>query len=162
MISTVDPEARHGHKPAARGFDGYKGHVAVDPDSEIVVAIEVTAGNVGDAAASSAMLTKALEHAESLGEKAAIYGDASYGTAEIVERIQEAGAEVNVKVQRPSPPRKGLFAQDAFTIDQTAGTATCPSSVVVPLSGLVSTNENRRGRPSIARHAPRSNARSPT
>ena len=27
VISTVDPQARHGHKTAARGFDGYKGHV---------------------------------------------------------------------------------------------------------------------------------------
>ena len=27
VISTVDPETRHGHKTAARGFDGYKGHV---------------------------------------------------------------------------------------------------------------------------------------
>jgi hypothetical protein len=24
VISTVDPEARHGHKTAAHGFDGYK------------------------------------------------------------------------------------------------------------------------------------------
>ncbi len=52
VISTVDPEARHGHKTAARGFDGYKGHIAVDPDSEIVTATTVTAGNVGDAARS--------------------------------------------------------------------------------------------------------------
>ena len=36
VISTVDPETRHGHKTHARGFDGYKGHVAVDPDSEII------------------------------------------------------------------------------------------------------------------------------
>jgi len=35
VISTVDPEARHGHKTTAGGFDGYKDHVAVDPDSEI-------------------------------------------------------------------------------------------------------------------------------
>ncbi len=34
VISTVDPEARHGHKTSARGFDGYKGHVAIDPDSK--------------------------------------------------------------------------------------------------------------------------------
>ena len=53
VISTVDPEARHGHKTSARGFDGYKGHVAVDPDSEIVLATTVTAGNRGDAAAAS-------------------------------------------------------------------------------------------------------------
>ena len=32
IISTVDPDARHGHKTSARGFDGYKGHVAIDPD----------------------------------------------------------------------------------------------------------------------------------
>src|SRR4029450_11661773 len=36
VISTVDPDARHGHKTSARGFDGYKGHTALDPDSEII------------------------------------------------------------------------------------------------------------------------------
>jgi len=50
VISTVDPQARHGHKTAARGFDGYKGHVAVDPDSEIITDTVVTPGNTGDAA----------------------------------------------------------------------------------------------------------------
>ncbi|WP_202878903.1 transposase [Ornithinimicrobium ciconiae] len=30
VISTVDPQARHGHKTSARGFDGYKGHVGID------------------------------------------------------------------------------------------------------------------------------------
>jgi hypothetical protein len=49
VISTVDPEARHGHKTAARGFDGFKGHVSIDPDSEVILATDVTAGNVGDA-----------------------------------------------------------------------------------------------------------------
>ena len=48
VISTVDPDARHGHKSSARGFDGYKGHVAVDPDSEIITDTAVTAGNAGD------------------------------------------------------------------------------------------------------------------
>jgi hypothetical protein len=50
VISTVDPEARHGHKTSARGFDGYKGSIALDPDSEIVTDTEVSAANVGDAA----------------------------------------------------------------------------------------------------------------
>ena len=47
VISTVDPQARHGHKTAARGFDGYKAHVGIDPDSEIITATTVTAGNAG-------------------------------------------------------------------------------------------------------------------
>jgi len=53
VISTVDPETRHGHKTAARGFDGYKGHIGVDPDSEIITATVVGAGNAGDAAAAA-------------------------------------------------------------------------------------------------------------
>jgi len=60
VISIVDPEARHGHKTAARGFDGYKGHVAVDPDSELITATAVTAGNVGDARAAEELLADDL------------------------------------------------------------------------------------------------------
>lgn len=61
VISTVDPEARHGHKTAARGFDGYKGHVAMDPDSEIITATGVTAGNAGDADPATGLLAGDLE-----------------------------------------------------------------------------------------------------
>ena len=32
VISTVDPEARHGHKSANRHFDGYKAHICIDPE----------------------------------------------------------------------------------------------------------------------------------
>jgi hypothetical protein len=60
VISTVDPDARHGHKTSARGFDGYKGHVAVDPDSELITATTVTAGNVGDAQAVEELLAEEL------------------------------------------------------------------------------------------------------
>ena len=49
VISTVDPDARHGHKSTARRFDGYKGHAAVDPDSELVTATAVTPANTADA-----------------------------------------------------------------------------------------------------------------
>src|SRR6266704_669505 len=63
VISTVDPDARHGHKTAARGFDGYKGHVSADPDSELIVKTKVTAGNVGDAAAADQLLTELTDPA---------------------------------------------------------------------------------------------------
>jgi hypothetical protein len=61
IISTVDPDARHGHKTSARGFDGYKGHVAVDPDSEIVTDTVVSAGNVGDAAMAEDLIDDLLD-----------------------------------------------------------------------------------------------------
>src|SRR5215207_2665813 len=49
VISTVDPDARHGHKSRNRRFDGYKGHVSVDPDSELIDEVTVTPANVADA-----------------------------------------------------------------------------------------------------------------
>ncbi len=63
VISTVDPDARHGHRTSARGFDGYKGHVAVDPDSELITATTVTAGNLGDAQAVDQLLADELAEA---------------------------------------------------------------------------------------------------
>jgi hypothetical protein len=60
VISTVDPEARHGHKTAARGFDGYKGHIALDPDSEIITATTVTAGNASDGSVADALVADVL------------------------------------------------------------------------------------------------------
>jgi hypothetical protein len=44
LISTVDVEARHGHKSRALTFDGYKSHLAVDPDEELITAVAVTPG----------------------------------------------------------------------------------------------------------------------
>ena len=172
VISTVDRETRHGHKTAARGFDGDKGHVAIDPDSEIITATEVTPGNVGDASVVEALLADVLPQDESAsptttastpgaeadpGEAAAddddepgtadrrgrtdarasqsgvaVWGDASYGTADVVERLESAGIEANTKVQAPSA-RNGMFSQDMFTIDKDAGTVCCPQGVLVQL-----------------------------
>ncbi len=56
VISTVDPQARHGHKTSAHRFDGYKGHIAIDPDAEVITATAVTAGNTGDAASAVGLL----------------------------------------------------------------------------------------------------------
>ena len=60
VISTVDPDARHGHKTSARGFDGYKGHTALDPDSEIITATTVTPGNAGDASVAEDLVADLL------------------------------------------------------------------------------------------------------
>jgi hypothetical protein len=61
VISTVDPEARHGHKTSARGFDGFKGHVAIDPDSEIITDTKVTPGNAGDASVADELIDDLID-----------------------------------------------------------------------------------------------------
>lgn len=45
VISTVDTEARHGHKSHARKFDGFITHLSVDPDSELIDEVVVTPAN---------------------------------------------------------------------------------------------------------------------
>jgi hypothetical protein len=128
VISTVDPEARHGHKTAARSFDGYKGHVAVDPDSEIITKTEVTPGNTADGAVTEALLADLLERAPEANRAAGVeaYGDASYGTAENLEKLDAAGIETNTKVQAPSAPA-GKYSKDEFAIDTEAQTVRCPA-----------------------------------
>ena len=138
VISTVDPQARHGHKTAARGFDGYKGHAAMDPDSEIITATTVTPGNVGDAAAAADLITDLLDGAPEQTEHTeqetapVVYGDAAYGTGEFHERLGDAGVESRCKTQSPSAAG-GLFPKDRFDIDLRTQTVTCPAGVTAPI-----------------------------
>lgn len=228
IISTVDPDTRHGHKTSSRKFDGYKGHIAIDPDSEIITSTAVTAGNVGDAEVAEELLSDVLTNddtqggvegdgardttdtevvvppacgsgspepavdATEAGEPAAdtsgvdeagtadassersgcvasepmdgdghvspptptaaadvpeaspgccpapadaaveVYGDASYGTADLVEAVEAGGAEPYFKVQAPSA-RAGRFSKAAFSVDVDAQSVTCPAGVSVPI-----------------------------
>ena len=150
VISTVDADARHGHKTSARGFDGYKGHTAVDPDSEIVTATSATPGSSGDAEAAEDLLADTLPatdpaggtRAEAAGAQPetvapgegqpAVYGDAAYGSGELLERVEDAGICTGIKVQPPASV-KGPFPKDRFAIDLDAKTVTCPAGVTVPI-----------------------------
>jgi hypothetical protein len=143
VISTVDPDARHGHKTVSRGFDGYKGHVAVDPDSEIVTDTVVTPGNVGDAAVAEDLIDDLLDTATDPtastdddagdGDSAAtVYGDSAYGAGEFLDRLADAGVESRCKTQPPSAPG-GLFAKDRFDVNLDDDTVTCPAGVTVDI-----------------------------
>jgi hypothetical protein len=56
VISTVDTQARHGHKSRNRSFDGYKAHLSVDPDDELIDEVTVTPANTPDRDAVSDLL----------------------------------------------------------------------------------------------------------
>jgi Transposase DDE domain/Transposase domain (DUF772) len=161
VISTVDPQARHGHKTSARGFDGFKGHIAIDPDSEIVTATEVTAANAGDAGPAADLLANDLpddtdadagegddgdddpnpgagggaeapDGADRGEGRPAVYGDSAYGAGKLLARLETAGAQIFTKVQPPTAPG-GRFAKDRFTIDLDSGMVTCPNAVTVAI-----------------------------
>jgi hypothetical protein len=147
VISSVDPQARHGHKTRARGFDGYKGHAAIDPDSEIITDTEVSAGNVGDASVAEALIDDLLDAhdvvdgaVEVVGpersdtqqdpDQPTVYGDSAYGSGPFLDRLAEAGIQSRCKTQ-PPPRLGGRFSKDAFTVDLDAEAVTCPAGVTV-------------------------------
>jgi IS5 family transposase len=135
VISIVDTEARHGHKTAAHSFDGYKGHIAIDPDTEIVTATAVSPANVGDASAVGELLAGELaarEAKEPDQEPLTVYGDAAYGTGALIESLEAAGAELRLKVAVPTAPA-GRFPKTAFAIDLEHRTVSCPAGRTVVL-----------------------------
>jgi hypothetical protein len=145
VLSTVDPQARHGHKTSARGFDGYKGHVAIDPDAEVITATAVTPGNSGDAEAAAGLLADLLpgDQDSAAGDagsaspaaaarQAAVYGDAAYGSGEFVGQLDDAGIRNGIKCQPPAAVT-GHFPKDRFAVDLQTGTVTCPAGVTAPI-----------------------------
>jgi hypothetical protein len=134
IISTVDPQARHGHKTAAHGVDGYKAHVAVDPDSEVITAAEVSPATSGDAAVAPTLLDDLTPDAQGGGPAtgAVVYGDSAYGTGTNLAWLDHHGLTPMVKTQLPTAPG-GRFAKDQFRIDLQAGTVTCPARVTAPI-----------------------------
>jgi hypothetical protein len=143
VISTVDPDARHGHKSSARGFDGYKGHAAIDPDVEIITGAAAGPANAGDAAMTETLIGELTHRADgdgdedrgrddAAGEEPTVYGDSAYGSGDNLELLERLGAKPMVKTQ-PSVAPAGQFTKDDFDVDLTARTVTCPAGNSVPI-----------------------------
>jgi len=157
IISTVDPQARHGHKTAARGFDGYKGHIAEDPDSEIITDTKVTAGNASDGSVAEDLIADLLTDDTDTDEtdtddtdtddtdtddadldasddahEPTVYGDAAYGTGEFQQRLDDARIGSKCRTQPPTKP-KDRYGKDRFIIDLGTDTVTCPNNVTVTI-----------------------------
>jgi hypothetical protein len=130
VISTVDTQARHGHKSRNRRFDGYKAHLSVDPDSELIDEVAASPANTPDREAAAELLD---EHADS-DDKPEVVGDSAYGDAATRAGLESAGFTVTAKCP-PARNTQGRFAKDRFTVDLGAGTVTCPAgqtAVIVP------------------------------
>lgn len=137
VISTVDPEARHGHKTQARGFDGYKGHTAIDPDHEIITATTVTPGNAGDASVAEELIEDVLDEDEDdpdgNEERPKVYGDSAYGGGDFQKTLEDNDIDSGCKTQPPSPPAGGLFPKNRFEVNLGDDTVTCPGQITVTI-----------------------------
>jgi Transposase DDE domain/Transposase domain (DUF772) len=165
VISTVDPQARHTRKSKSKRRDGFRGHVAAEPETGLVTDCEMTTaagpgstdaengvkmaardrftgtpggtgpGEEPDAPAGSASPEADGPHgAEPEEERLEIYGDSSYGSGEARAAYRDAGHDTVIKPGPLRPAVPGGYTADDFTIDEQAGTVTCPAGHTRPMS----------------------------
>jgi IS5 family transposase len=125
VISTVDPDARHAHKTVHRRQDGFKAHIAIEPDTGIITDCALTkasgAGS-GDAAVGIDLLAGEPE-------PVTVLADSAYGSGELRAELAGDGHRDRVK---PAPTRSavpGGFTVDDFTVDHANRRATCPAGL---------------------------------
>jgi IS5 family transposase len=127
IVSTIDPESRHIHKSVSVYRDGYKAHLAVEPDTGLVTDCALTPGDVTDGAAGVALLDGEEPGLE-------IYADSAYGSGATRAQIRERGHDPIIKpIPLPTPLPDG-FTRDDFTVDHAAGAVTCPAGQRVHIS----------------------------
>ncbi len=124
IISVVDPEARHGRKSRAHRYDGYKLHLTVDQDSDLLVSVEASLATAPDAEFLGDLLdADPVEITE-------VIGDTAYGSGET--RSEMANREISLVAPAPPPGAKpGRFTTADFEIDPAEDQVTCPAGHTV-------------------------------
>ena len=155
MISTVDPQARHTRKIEVQRRDGFRGHVAAEPETGLITDCEMTmAAGEGSTDAGNGVKMAARDRFTGTpggtgpGEeperprappargpdadtpqaaRLEVYGDSAYGSGEARAAYRDAGHDTVIKPGPLRPAVPGGFTIDDFTIDEQAGTVTCPA-----------------------------------
>jgi hypothetical protein len=130
VISTVDPDTRHAHKTVHHRQDGFKAHVAIEPDTGIITDCALRAASGTDN--HEAVVGMELLADEDPGLE--VLGDSAYGTAEARVALADAGHSAVIK---PIPLRtviEGGFTRDDFLVDEAAGQVTCPAGHTVAIT----------------------------
>lgn len=129
VISTVDPEARHAHKTVHRRQDGFKAHLAIEPDTGIITGCALTQASGPEN--HEAVVGLGLLDGEDTAVR--VLGDSAYGTGATRAALAAAG---HVAIIKPIPlraPVPGGFTSDDFVIDFDARTVTCPANHKRPI-----------------------------
>jgi IS5 family transposase len=126
-ISVIDPEARHMHKSVSEYRDGYKAHIAIEPETGLITAATITPANAGDGPAGVALLAD-----EEPGLQ--VLADAAYAGGETRAALRRAKHHQAIK---PNPLRRavpGGFNRDDFIVDHHARTVTCPAGHTITIA----------------------------
>jgi hypothetical protein len=130
VISTVDPQARHTRKSPEARRDGYRAHVTVEPDTTLITEGRLTKA-CGEDNSDAAIAAQVLIDAE---EPVEAYGDSAYGTGELRAALESTEHTAVIKPRPLTPAVEAGFTLDDFTVDEVAGTVTCPNNITRPIS----------------------------
>ena len=137
VVSVVDPESRHAHKSRASYRDGYKAHVAAEPDTGLITANTVTAGNTADGDVAVDLLADEEEPVE-------VLADSAYGGGRTRADLGDAGHDTVIKPLPIRPAVPDGFDRDDFDVDHDAGTVTCPNGETVAITAKGNATFGRR------------------
>jgi hypothetical protein len=142
IVSVSDPEMRHGRKSASRRFDGHKMDVITDEASELVLEVDVRAGNAADGEAALPL----LDHLQSVPGLtiATVVGDMAYSDGDLRAGMEQRGVDLVAKV--PPLSNAGRYPKTDFYVDLDAGEVTCPAGEV---TADARPSRDHKGRPGL-------------
>jgi IS5 family transposase len=126
VISVVDPEARHMHKSRSEYRDGYKAHLAIEPQTGLITAAALTPANTSDAKTAIALVEDEQPGLE-------ILADSAYGSGDTRAELRARNHRQIIKPIPLPTAVPGGFTRDDFLVDLEARTATCPAGVTVAI-----------------------------
>lgn len=127
-ISVTDGEMRHGRKSRTERVDGFKRHILRDLDSGLVHAVALTAANVPESAATTALHDDLAHQGCSIAE---LHVDRGYLASSLV-RDRPPHRRI---IAKPWPIRNGdRFPKTDFPLDWTSRTLRCPAGQVRPVT----------------------------
>jgi hypothetical protein len=144
VVSVHDPEMRHGRKSASRRFDGHKAAIAVDPESQLITAVDVLAGNAPDHERALELVEQAEANAGVMVEETV--GDCAYGGSNTRQTFAEAGRKLVAKVANRHGQAR--FSKDDFRIDLQSMSCECPAAQQTRKVVSISSGE-RYGAPGV-------------
>ena len=127
VISTVDPQARHARKTSAQRRDGYKGHIAAEPESGLVTECALTAATAADGPTGVKLLATEEPGLE-------VLGDSGYGSGATRAALRAAGHSQTIKPIPLQSAVPGGFTIHDFRIDTQAGMVRCPAGQAAPIT----------------------------
>ena len=116
LISPIDADASAGKKEH-QSWAGYKGHMVIEEDSEIITAIETTPANTDDGSQLKPLLKPARRNADIIPQE--LCGDKGYDRGANLEYLESKDIKGYISLSgKMNIQGKDLFTVDDFTYDE--------------------------------------------